>query len=57
MTRWHAHQIKLTYGRRGWRLHHDPAFGGWGSGGRDHSFPRLLRPSDTFGSAAWIRQD
>src|SRR6204780_4408215 len=39
------HQIKLTYGRRWLRLHQHPASGGWGSGGRDHSFGRLLRPS------------
>src|ERR1700730_2770798 len=39
------HQIKLTYGRRLLRLHHHPASGGWGSGGRDHSFGRLLRPT------------
>jgi len=36
------HQIKLTYGRRFLRLHQYPASGGWGSGGRDHSFGRLL---------------
>jgi len=39
------HQIKLTYGRRFLRLHQYPASGGWGSGGRDHSFGRLLRPA------------
>src|SRR3954453_22693229 len=44
MTRCMPHQIKLTYGRRLLRLHQNPAFGGWGSGGRDHSFGRLLRP-------------
>src|SRR5260370_30427290 len=38
------HQIKLTYGRRLLRLHQHPASGGWGSGGRDHSIARLLRP-------------
>jgi len=36
------HQIKLTYGRRFLRLHQHPASGGWGSGGRDHSFGRCL---------------
>jgi len=41
------HQIKLTYGRRVLRLHQHPAFGGWGSGGRDHSMGRLLRPTAT----------
>src|SRR6202163_759829 len=41
------HQIKLTYGRRLLRLHQHPAFGGWGSGGRDHSIGRLLRPAVT----------
>src|SRR4051795_7506983 len=27
------------------RLHQHPASGGWGSGGRDHSIGRLLRPT------------
>src|SRR5215469_1239062 len=43
----YLHQIKLTYGRRVLRLHQHPASGGWGSGGRDHSFGRLLRPTVT----------
>ncbi len=38
------HQIKLTSGRRSKQLHQYPAFGGWGSGGRDHSFTRLFKP-------------
>src|SRR3954464_5277379 len=47
MTRYMPHQIKLTYGRRLLRLHQHPASGGWGSGGRDHSFNRLVRPAVT----------
>ena len=31
------HQIKLTFGRRVMRPHHNPACGGQGSRGRDHS--------------------
>ena len=46
MTWWVPHQIKLTYGRHSKRLHQYPAFGGWGSGGRDHSFARLFKPVD-----------
>src|SRR3954469_12046404 len=48
MTRCMPHQIKLTYGRRLLRLHQHPASDGWGSGGRDHSFNRLVRPAVTF---------
>jgi len=29
--------------------HQYPAYGGQGSGGRDHSQPRLFRPSSGFG--------
>src|SRR3954470_2922847 len=47
MTRCMPHQIKLTYGRRLLRPHQHPASGGWGSGGRDHSFNRLVRPAVT----------
>jgi len=32
----------ITFGRRTGRPHHDPAYGGWDSGGRDHSWMRLL---------------
>ncbi len=51
------HQIKLTSGRRSKQLHQYPAFGGWGSGGRDHSFPRLFKPVHCSVPIAWIRQD
>ena len=37
-------QIKLTFGRRSRRLHHDPACGGRGSERRDHSQKRLFKP-------------
>src|ERR1700722_8344326 len=45
VTRRGSRQIKLTYGCRGLRQHQHPACGGRGSGGRDHSLSRLLRPS------------
>ena len=51
------HQIKLTSGRRSKQLHQYPAFGGWGSGGRDHSFTRLFKPVLCSVPIAWIRQD
>ena len=51
------HQIKLTSGRRSKQLHQYPAFGGWGSGGRDHSFTRLFKPVHCSVPIAWIRQD
>src|SRR5208337_4290576 len=51
------HQIKLTSGRHSKHLHQYPAFGGWGSGGRDHSFTRLFKPVRYSVSIAWIRQD
>ena len=51
------HQIKLTSGRRSKQLHQYPAFGGWGSGGRDHSFTRLFKPVHGSVPIAWIRQD
>jgi hypothetical protein len=37
-------QNNLTSGRRAQQPHHDPACGGQGSGGRDHSCCRHLRP-------------
>ena len=37
-------QIKLTCGRRIKRLHQYPACGGWGSGGRDHTYRRQFKP-------------
>jgi hypothetical protein len=37
-------QNNLTFGRRTRQPHHDPASGGRGSGGRDHSYVRLLKP-------------
>src|SRR3954451_13811890 len=37
-------QNNLTFGQRTWQLHHNPASGGQGSGGRDHSYVRLLKP-------------
>ena len=37
------HQINLTFGRRSRRLHQDPACGGWGSRGRNHSHPKSER--------------
>ena len=57
MTWWVPHQIKLTSGRRSKQLHQYPAFGGWGSGGRDHSFTRLFKPVLCSVPIAWIRQD
>src|SRR3984957_19565003 len=51
------HQIKLTSGRHSKQLHQYPAFGGWGSGGRDHSFTRLFKPVLCSVPIAWIRQD
>ena len=51
------HQIKLTSGRHSKQLHQYPAFGGWGSGGRDHSFTRLFKPVHCSVPIAWIRQD
>jgi len=51
------HQIKLTSGRHSKQLHRYPAFGGWGSGGRDHSFTRLFKPVLCSVPIAWIRQD
>ena len=51
------HQIKLTSGRCSKQLHQYPAFGGWGSGGRDHSFTRLFKPVHCSVPIAWIRQD
>ena len=41
---WLWHQINSTSGRRSEQLHQYPAFGGWGSGGRDHSFTGLFKP-------------
>jgi len=57
MTWWVPHQIKLTSGRHSKQLHQYPAFGGWGSGGRDHSFTRLFKPVHCSVPIAWIRQD
>jgi len=57
MTWWVPHQIKLTSGRHSKQLHQYPAFGGWGSGGRDHSFTRLFKPVLGSVPIAWIRQD
>ena len=57
MTWSFPHQIKLTYGRHSKRLHQYPAFGGWGSGGRDHSFTRLFKPVHCSVPTAWIRPD
>jgi hypothetical protein len=37
-------QSKLTCGRRIKRLHQYPACGGWGSGGRDHTYRRQFKP-------------
>ena len=51
------HQIKLTSGRHSKQLHQYPAFGGWGSGGRDHSFTRLFKPVHCSVPIAWIRLD
>ena len=51
------HQIKLTSGRHSKQLYQYPAFGGWGSGGRDHSFTRLFKPVHCSVPIAWIRQD
>ena len=47
----------ITSGRRSKQLHQYPAFGGWGSGGRDHSFTRLFKPVLCSVPIAWIRQD
>src|ERR1700722_11182807 len=47
------HQIKLTSGRHSKQLHQYPAFGGWGSGGRDHSFTRLFKPVHCSVPIAW----
>ena len=44
-TRPFAEPVKLTSGRRSHRLHQHPAFGGGGSGGRDHSSTRLFQPN------------
>ena len=44
-TRPFAEPVKLTSGRRSRRLHQHPAFGGGGSGGRDHSSTRLFQPN------------
>ena len=44
-TRPFAEPVKLTSGRRSHRLHRHPAFGGGGSGGRDHSSTRLFQPN------------
>jgi len=49
--------LPRSYGRRLLRLHQHPAFGGWDSGGRDHSLGRLVEANGYFGSATWIRQD
>ena len=51
------HQTKLTSGRHSKQLHQYPAFGAWGSGGRDHSFTRLFKPVHCSVPIAWIRQD
>ena len=37
-------QNNLTFGRRTRQPHHNPAYGGSGSGGRDHSCSRRLKP-------------
>jgi hypothetical protein len=37
-------QIKLTFGRRSLWLHQYPAYGGQGSGRRDHSLERRFKP-------------
>jgi hypothetical protein len=37
-------QNNLTSGRRTWQPHHNPAFGGQGSGGRNHSYVRRSKP-------------
>src|SRR4051812_25191800 len=37
-------QNNLTFGRRTWQPHHNPASGGQGSGGRNHSYVRLSKP-------------
>jgi hypothetical protein len=37
-------QDNLTFGRRTRQPHHNPAYGGSGSGGRDHSCSRRLKP-------------
>ena len=44
-TRPFPEPVKLTSGRRSHRLHQHPAFGGGGSGGRDHSSTRLFQPN------------
>ena len=47
----------LTFGRRTGRPHHDPAYGGQGSGGQDHSTLAAFRAMWRLGSPAWIHQD
>jgi len=55
MTRAGKASVQLTYGRRAGRLHQYPAFGGLGSGGRYHSWPRHIGHSGVRSSAC-IRQ-
>ena len=50
------HQIKLTFGRRSWRLHQYPARGGCGSGDETILNSGFLT-IPLFGSSTWIRQD
>ena len=46
----------ISVGARGSRTH-NPAYGGWGSGGRDQSWIAASAAMPAFGSPGWICQD